>query len=430
MLKHTRPQAFAGTRRDTDTLQLHVHGIQCDIVRGDETALALEDDGNLLRCWGLPSTLVDRFDARLLLDSPLGDSAPVHERTLSDIELDGERYADTLAARADFASSSDTSPSPDLMAPCQHPISTGAAVPFEYGATLSDSSRVEEPQAPSVPEPGNDDPAFQPTGRVPGNLRLAGVAPTTLRHLKVMLQAARAVRGGGPQLEILMRVRHARQPLFGFLQPEDARHAFFKWLTGLPEEDTGVEALHVAQDLSPGPDTASSLLRVMQRLAASVQEHGPAFERRVAGLMGTTGTFSFLDPAHRDHKHYRRLVGETGELDEAEAPGTTMPLHQPLVAAEPVHPPTEGSAPGPSAAAALDVPPWLVGRQQGPTAAIPQPPKAGEPAERPLYIDPASELEVFGGEAEAAGPVQRHEAQLQARRRKARELLAQQHALQ
>lgn len=208
------------------------------------------------------------------------------------------------------------------MAACQHPISAGAAVPFEYGATLSDSSRVEEPQAPSVPEPGNDDPAFQPTGRVPGNLRLAGVAPTTLRHLKVcparcrmkgkgsaqvyssvmtlplalptvrllldvparpcdpgpsiqvMLQAARAVRGGGPQLEILMRVRHARQPLFGFLQPEDARHAFFKWLTGLPEEDTGVEALHVAQDLSPGPDTASSLLRVMQRLAASVQVSG------------------------------------------------------------------------------------------------------------------------------------------------------------
>ncbi|RMZ56178.1 hypothetical protein APUTEX25_004602 [Auxenochlorella protothecoides] len=191
---------------------------------------------------------------RLLLDSPLGDSAPVHERTLSDIELD------------------------DLMAACQHPISAGAAVPFEYGATLSDSSREEEPQAPSAPEPGNDDPAFQPTGRVPGNLRLAGVAPTTLRHLKVMLQAARAVRGGGPQLEILMRVRHARQPLFGFLQPEDARHAFFKWLTGLPEEDTGVEALH---------------------------EHGPAFERRVAGLMGTTGTFSFLDPAHPDHKRYR-----------------------------------------------------------------------------------------------------------------------------
>lgn len=72
---------------------------------------------------------------RLLLDSPLGDSAPVHERTLSDIELDGERYADTLAARADFASSSDTSPSPGQRA-------------LGYG-TASGSTNV-----PSIPQPG------------------------------------------------------------------------------------------------------------------------------------------------------------------------------------------------------------------------------------------------------------------------------------
>lgn len=89
--------------------------------------------------------------------------------------------------------------------------------------------------------------------------------------MQVMLHAAHAVRSGGPQLEILMRVRHARQPLFGFLQPEDARHAFFRWLTRLAEADAVVEALHEAQAVEPCPKPSPSALAVMQRLAASVQ---------------------------------------------------------------------------------------------------------------------------------------------------------------
>lgn len=47
---------------------------------------------------------------RLLLDSPLSDTPLAHDRTLSDMELDQERYADAAPKPTGSASSSDASP--------------------------------------------------------------------------------------------------------------------------------------------------------------------------------------------------------------------------------------------------------------------------------------------------------------------------------
>ena len=75
------------------------------------------------------------------------------------------------------------------------------------------------------------------------------------------MHTARAVRDGGGQLEIVLRVRHAHQPLFGFIQPEDSRHSFFRWLVA--NGDQTAERLHLA-----GPRPPERVLTIMRRLAA------------------------------------------------------------------------------------------------------------------------------------------------------------------
>lgn len=148
------------------------------------------------------------------------------------------------------------------------------------------------------------------------------------------MHTARAVRDGGGQLEIVLRVRHAHQPLFGFIQPEDSRHSFFRWLVA--NGDLTVERLHLAG--APPPER---VLTIMRRLAAEsavrrsdreagrmipclwplllrttapqisctplprMQKLGSRFEARVAKLMGTSGSFGFLAQGSEHHATYR-----------------------------------------------------------------------------------------------------------------------------
>ncbi len=44
-----------------------------------------------------------------------------------------------------------------------------------------------------------------------------------------MRQTADFVRGGGPQLEVLLRVKQAGNPAFAFLEPSDRLYPFYRW---------------------------------------------------------------------------------------------------------------------------------------------------------------------------------------------------------
>lgn len=46
--------------------------------------------------------------------------------------------------------------------------------------------------------------------------------------LQVLRQTADFVRGGGPQLEVLLRVKQAGSPAFAFLDPSDRLHPFYR----------------------------------------------------------------------------------------------------------------------------------------------------------------------------------------------------------
>lgn len=45
---------------------------------------------------------------------------------------------------------------------------------------------------------------------------------------QVLRQTADFVRGGGPQLEVLLRVKQAGNPAFAFLEPTDRLHPFYR----------------------------------------------------------------------------------------------------------------------------------------------------------------------------------------------------------
>ncbi len=43
------------------------------------------------------------------------------------------------------------------------------------------------------------------------------------------METARFVRSNGGQVEVLLRVKQAANPLFGFLLPGNAMHAYYRW---------------------------------------------------------------------------------------------------------------------------------------------------------------------------------------------------------
>ncbi|GAB4818444.1 hypothetical protein N2152v2_005490 [Parachlorella kessleri] len=107
-------------------------------------------------------------------------------------------------------------------------------------------SRPASQQATALPVPGPDEPAFVPRFLVPEHLRRS--MPATERHFKVVQQTASFVREGGGQLEILLRVKQAGNPLFSFLLPADPLHAFYRWLVETrPQELVVIDAAPAAE---------------------------------------------------------------------------------------------------------------------------------------------------------------------------------------
>jgi hypothetical protein len=71
------------------------------------------------------------------------------------------------------------------------------------------------------------------------------VTPGLLR-MQVIVQTARFVRANTPQVEIMLRVKQARNPLFGFLSPADPLHVYYHWMLA-----AGIQLVH-HKDSAPG----------------------------------------------------------------------------------------------------------------------------------------------------------------------------------
>ncbi|WIA30002.1 hypothetical protein OEZ86_000099 [Tetradesmus obliquus] len=256
--------------------------------------------------------LLDRFDARLLLDSLRGfDTAasweprqPEHwdaaslEPGVTAAELQAERYADLDPARehlllsepyyrgvdGGFAHSSrheeDAQPrSPDSSSgPAQH---QGPAFAFDYGSASgasqqqnhSSGSQYKPPpllplDAPSSAaaaaaaghEAGEAAPRYEPPFEaIPEDLRWH--LPSSERAHQIISQTAQFVRSNGGQVELLLRVKHGANPNFAFLRPDDRLFPYYRWLV----EQAPQELPREATPGRPAPDTAAAAEQQQQQ---------------------------------------------------------------------------------------------------------------------------------------------------------------------
>ena len=75
-----------------------------------------------------------------------------------------------------------------------------------------------------------------------------------------MRQTAAHVAAGGGQLEVVLRVRQGRSPLFAFLLPGDRLHPFFRWLVRTAPRGPATLDSAPGADAPPPPPPAPAAL--------------------------------------------------------------------------------------------------------------------------------------------------------------------------
>ncbi|KAM3343265.1 protein starmaker isoform X1 [Capsicum galapagoense] len=202
-------------------MDLEVVGRHALLFDDDSTA-AFVNSGEALVDWN--SLQIDRYDVRHLLSGP----PPSRRRSQSSsslvnsvdasiqLELDHERYLD-------LPSPSDE---PEVEEG-EEPADAGAyrAVGFSYGNTDDFADRKS-----SEAQESSD---FRPSFLVPESL-LQCLPPTEKLH-QIIARTALFVSKHGGQSEIVLRVKQGDNPTFGFLMPDHALHAYFRFLVDHPE---------------------------------------------------------------------------------------------------------------------------------------------------------------------------------------------------
>jgi hypothetical protein len=220
-----------------------------------------------------PSTaLVDRFDARLLLDAvPPGLDDGVDADGRSALRRGGgsRRAAvptpppadEELAADRDLAAEVEAVAFADLEAAAARQAASPPPPPPPQGG-------AEIPPPPGLAATGEDGeaPATAPApfARPPG-LPPDITHPPTAREAAIIARTAAFVRAAGGRVatEVALRAAQAGNPTFGFLEPGDPLHAFFRWGVesggggdgdgdeGGGEDEEGVDADAGAPSASP-----------------------------------------------------------------------------------------------------------------------------------------------------------------------------------
>ncbi|GAX76469.1 hypothetical protein CEUSTIGMA_g3914.t1 [Chlamydomonas eustigma] len=119
----------------------------------------------------------------------------------------------------------------------------GPAFGFAYDADVEGTSAMKDdihqhpdPGPASGPEDrpttskhdGEESRAFRPPFAVPTHL--SDVVPSSEKQHKILVETARFVRTNGGQVEVLLRVKQAKNPAFKFLEPGHALHPYYRWV--------------------------------------------------------------------------------------------------------------------------------------------------------------------------------------------------------
>ena len=223
-------------------LDLTIAGAPCRIHRDDGVARSLAGEAELMDYYGgggggigcdggdgvdggegsgTRPLLMDRYDARTLLDM-LPAGRPAEEETEAAKGGGGPPHV--------YGTDREDGLSPGEMADAN--FERFGLLP-EYGTVFlpkveggdAGGKAMEEEEEEEEEEP------FQPSEEEAGQLPPSMVLPATRRHSEILrLTALRSA--GAPQFEIVLKVKQAANPDFGFLLPAHRLHPYYLWLKG------------------------------------------------------------------------------------------------------------------------------------------------------------------------------------------------------
>ncbi|BBN15419.1 hypothetical protein MPTK1_6g19440 [Marchantia polymorpha subsp. ruderalis] len=192
---------------------------------------------------GDETLLIDRYDVRHLLQDLSGSRRRRRPASpsldASKEELDYERYRDLEGLE-------NPSPVPedDENAFVDKPGGLYQRVAFNYRSGGDQSAQGESGDR------STEDIAFIPPFVVPGHLQ--SKLPSSLKVHQIMAGTAKFVIEHGGQAEIVLRVKQASNPTFGFLMPDHHHHEYFRFLVDNPQ--------HVGIGLNAEPIAAVEVL--------------------------------------------------------------------------------------------------------------------------------------------------------------------------
>ncbi|WOL18430.1 hypothetical protein Cni_G27225 [Canna indica] len=209
------------------------------LLFADDTIAAFVNSHDALVPWSGDNTLlVDRYDARHLLDRipprpPRRVSTCLHEEPpvggITASEIDHERYLDLPPAMdsVDAGSDNDDGDARKTLSDTTKVLNgTFQAVPFSYGNTNDAADIMKSDYGLTYSD-------YRPPFPIPERL-LRNLPPTEKLH-QIIARTATFVSQHGGQSEIVLRVKQGNNPTFGFLMPDHHLHDYFRFLVDHPQ---------------------------------------------------------------------------------------------------------------------------------------------------------------------------------------------------
>eukprot|EP00854_Cymbomonas_tetramitiformis_P005945 gene5945-7148_t len=228
---------------------LEVVGQSCEIFHDDVAATDLHAERHLVPCMAMEEVKVDRYDVRNLLDDlPKRKKIPVKSAAEieAEAELDRWRFMDLPEGDQEMKTAAEGQ------------AASNNSETREFGYTYAN----EQSQEPSAPEEqtrsdmwSENRVPFIPPFKIPA--ALAGKAlPEDMKQHLIISKTANFVRDhGGLQTEIVLRVKQASNPNFGFLFPDSELYPYFRFIIDQnPEAPPSVPAPEVAAQAVVAPE--------------------------------------------------------------------------------------------------------------------------------------------------------------------------------
>ncbi|XP_046386073.1 splicing factor, suppressor of white-apricot homolog isoform X3 [Ischnura elegans] len=224
-------------RKKEEDEELLVFGYSCKIFRDDEKALFIDQGKHLIPWMGDETLKIDRYDGRAALADLRESEAPIGGYDLWASLSDAERRVEQLCDEERYRALTHNEEEEALyqeeeLKRLQQALSaenTYGQVAYQYDES---GQPVGEHKAEGSAGPGGavteEDEPFVPPQEL--DIPLNMVLPETVKSNAIIEKTAMFINEQGAQMEILLKMKQAKNPQFQFLSFDDPLHSYYRHL--------------------------------------------------------------------------------------------------------------------------------------------------------------------------------------------------------